>query len=160
MKTEGKLKFTAKIEQHKDLDAGYIRFPFDVMKLYGVKGQVKVKAVFDDAVLYRGSLAKMGLPCHILGITKEIRHQLGKSFGDTVKVEIEQDNDVREVIVPEDVKTLLDKDPKAKKYYDSLSYTDRKEYMRWIEFAKQAETRARRIGIFLEKLKEKKKFSD
>jgi hypothetical protein len=160
MKPEGKLKFTAKIEQQKDLDAGYIRFPFDVMKLYGVKGQVKVKAVFDDAVLYRGSLAKMGLPCHILGITKEIRHQLGKSFGDTIKVEIEQDNDVREVIMPEDVKTLLDKNPKAKKYYDSLSYTDRKEYMRWIEFAKQAETRARRIGIFLEKLKEKKRFSD
>jgi len=155
-----KVKFTAKIEQHEWMDAGYIIFPYDVFKLYGVKGQVKVRAVFDDQVLYRGSLSKMGYPCHVLGITKEIRQQLGKSPGDTIKVEIEQDTEIREVIVPEDVKLILDKNKKANKYYEGLSYTDRKEYMRWIESAKQEETRVRRIGIFIEKLKEKKRFMD
>jgi hypothetical protein len=38
------------------------------------KGQVKIKAVFDDKVEYRGSLAKMKSECHILGLTQEIRN--------------------------------------------------------------------------------------
>jgi hypothetical protein len=157
---EDKVKFTAKIEQHQGMDAGYIVFPFDLMKLYGVKGQVKVKAIFDGKVEYRGSLAKMGFPSHVLGITKEIRQKLGKSLGDTISVEIQQDTEKREVIVPEDVKLLLDQHPRAKQFFDSLSYTDRKEYIRWIDTAQKEETRTRRIGLTLEKLRKKKKFSD
>jgi hypothetical protein len=155
-----KVKFTAKIEQHQGMDAGYILFPFDVIKLFGIKGQVKVKAIFDDKVEYRGSLAKMGFPCHVLGITKEIRQKLGKSLGDIISVEIQQDTEIREVIVPEDVKLLLDQHPRAKKFFESLSYTDRKEYIRWIDTAQKEETRARRIGITMDKLKKRKKFSD
>jgi hypothetical protein len=131
-----------------------------VVKLYGVKGQVKVKAVFDGKVEYRGSLVKMGFPCHVLGITKEIRQKLGKTLGDSINVEIEQDTEVREVIVPEDVKLLLDQHMEGKKYFDSLSYSDRKEYIRWIDTAQKEETRARRIGMFIEKINNGKKFSD
>jgi hypothetical protein len=160
MKNENIVKFKALIEQHEGMDAGYIRFPYDVMKLYGVKGQVKVKAIFDGQVVYRGSLVKMGYPCHILLITKETRQKLGKTLGDTIKVEIEQDTEIRVVIVPEDVKGLLGKHPKAKKYFESLSYTDQKEYIRWIESAKQPETRARRTSLFLDKLNAGKKFMD
>ena len=160
MPKDEKVKFTAVIEQKDGLDAAYIRFPYDVMKLYGVKGRVAVKAIFDEQVSYRGSLVKMGTPCHIIGITKEIRYHLGKSPGDTVKVVIEQDLEIREVIIPEDIKSLLEANPRAGKFFESLSYTDRKEYIRWIETAKQAETREKRIGIFIGKLKEKKRFID
>lgn len=155
-----KVKFTAKIEQHQGMDAGYILFPFDVVKLYGVKGQVKVKAVFDDKVEYRGSLVKMGFPCHMLGITKEIRQKLGKSPGDSITVEIEKDTETREVVVPGDLSLLLDQHPEGKKFFESLSYTDRKEYIRWIDTAQKEETRARRIGMFIEKINNRKKFSD
>jgi hypothetical protein len=157
---ETKVKFSAVIEQHEGMDAGYIRFPYDVMKLYGVKGRVAVKAIFDEQVIYRGSLMKMGFPCHVLGITKEVREKLGKNPGDTIKVVIEHDLEVREVIIPEDVKPLLDEHPRAKKYFEGLAYTDRKEYIRWIESAKQEETRSRRIELFIAKLKEKKKFME
>jgi uncharacterized protein YdeI (YjbR/CyaY-like superfamily) len=102
----------------------------------------------------------MKTPCHILGITKEIREKLFKKPGDTIEVVLEHDLEIREVIVPEDVQLLLDKYPRSKKFYESLSFTDRKEYMRWIEMAKQKETRDRRIDMFLAKLKEKKRFMD
>jgi hypothetical protein len=160
MKNAEKVKFTAKIEKHEGMDAGYIVFPYDVKKLYGVKGQVKVKAVFDGAVVYRGSLAKMGMSYHVLGITKEIRYLLGKTFNDDIIVEIEKDDEAREVIIPGDVLPLLDKNLKAKKFFESLSYTDKKEYIRWIETAQKEETRTRRIGIFIEKLNERKKFME
>jgi hypothetical protein len=160
MKPVSKITFTAKIEQHPGMDAGYIIFPYDVQELYGVRGQVKVKAIFDNALEYRGSLAKMGMPCHILGITKEIRYLLGKTFGDEIHIELEKDVEERVVIVPGDIADILNTHPKAKKFYESLSYTDQKEYIRWIETTQNPETRARRIGIFVDKLKVGKRFME
>jgi hypothetical protein len=155
-----KIKFNAIIEKHHGMDAAYVKFPFDVQKVFGAKGQVKIKAIFDGNAEYRGSLANMGLGFHMLGLTKDIRAKINKSFGDTVSIELEKDVEERVVIVPDYVSELLDKNPDAKNYYNSLSYTDRKEYIRWIESAKKEETKANRIETFLEKLKCKKKFSD
>jgi hypothetical protein len=157
---EKKYSFTAKIVQHPGKDAGYVVFPFDTYKLFRIKGQVKVKVRFDNAVEYRGSLAKMGMPCHILGITKEIRYLLGKTFGDEIFVELQKDTEERVVVVPDDVAASLKANPKAKKFFESLSYTDQKEYIRWIETTHNPETRSRRIGIFIEKLREGKKYME
>lgn len=33
---------------------------------------------------------KMGTPCYIIGVTKQIRSQIGKSFGDTVEVVLKE----------------------------------------------------------------------
>jgi len=157
MSERGKISFIAKIEQHQGMNAGYIIFPYDVEKLYRAKGQVKVKAVFDGVVEYRGSLVKMGTPFHTLGITKDIRYLLGKTFGDEIRVEIEKDTEPREVILPDDVSALLKANPKAGKFFEGLSYTDKKEFIRWIDMTKNPDTRERRKKIFLEKLLENKK---
>ena len=155
-----KIKYTAVIIQHEAMDAGFVEFPFDVKEFFGKKGKLKVKAVFDGKVLYRGSLFNMGCKCHVLGITKDIRKQLNKTFGDQVQVEIEKDFEEREVTVPEDVSLLLNKNPKAKGYYEGLSFTDRKEYMNWIETAKKQDTREKRLKLFIEKANNGKKLHD
>jgi len=59
--------------------------------------------------------------------------------------------------VPEDVQELLNQNPKAKELYDSMSYTHKKEYIRWIEEAKKEETRERRKIKMIEMLLEGKK---
>lgn len=41
-------------------------------------------------VPYRGQVVKMGTPCYIIGVTKAIRKQIGKSFGETVKVTMQE----------------------------------------------------------------------
>ncbi|MDJ1497155.1 YdeI/OmpD-associated family protein [Cytophagaceae bacterium DM2B3-1] len=160
MEQNQKVTFAAKIEQHNEMDAGYIAFPYDVQELYGVKGQVKVKALLDGKVLYRGSLANMETGCHRLGMTKAIRKELNKTFGDIVDVEIEKDTEERLVELPEDVIPLLEANPEAKSYFEKLSYTNRKEYIVWIESAKKAETRTQRLTLFIEKLNQHKKYSD
>jgi hypothetical protein len=152
--------FSSIILQKSGMDASFIEFPFDVEEKFGVKGQVKVKAIFDDKVIYRGSLAKMGHHCHILGITKEIRTKLGKTFGDTVEVEIVQDIEKREIIIPYSVAQILKNNSEAKEFFEKLSFTDRKEYMKWIESAKKEQTRQKRLEEFLIKLNNKQKFSD
>ena len=154
------IRFRAVIEQHKKLDAAYIQFPFDVYELFGTKGRVKVKAIFDGKIEYRGSLANMGMGCHRLGITKEIRKKIDKSFGDEVEVEIVKDIEDRVVPIPNDVMNLFKMNKNAYDFYKSLSFTDQKEYMQWIESAKKEVTRAKRIVLLLEKLANKKRYVD
>lgn len=78
------LEFDAVILQNEDMDAAYVEVPYDIKALFG-KGRLPVNATF-DGVPYRGQVVKMGTPCFIIGVTKAIRNQIGKSFGDTVRV--------------------------------------------------------------------------
>lgn len=79
-------EFDAVIKKVPDIDGAYVEIPFDVKKEFG-KGRVKVHAVFDTAE-YDGSIVRMGTPCHILGLRKDIRTAIGKQPGDTVHVTI------------------------------------------------------------------------
>lgn len=80
--------FRAEIKKVPDIDGAYVEIPFNVKEIYG-KGRVKVHATFDGEP-YDGSLVRMGTPCHILGMRKEIRKKLGKQPGDTVEVTLEE----------------------------------------------------------------------
>ena len=56
---------------------------------------------------------------------------------------------------PADLLKLLKNNKLLVKFFDSLSYTHRKEYVRWIEGAKKAETRRARLKKTVEMLKQK-----
>ncbi|MBW8326611.1 MAG: YdeI/OmpD-associated family protein [Prolixibacteraceae bacterium] len=152
-----KISFTAPIIQHEGMNAGYVEFPFSVEDVFGTRGMVKVKAQFDGKAEYRGIMSNMGTGCHILILTQEVRRKLGKSFGDSVLVDVEHDLEKREVLIPEDVQNLLAEYPEAQAFFEKLSYTNRKEYINWITSAKREETRAKRMVEFIEKLQLKKK---
>ena len=66
------------------MDSAYVEIPFDVKEVFG-KGRVPVHATF-DGYPYDGQLVRMGTPCHIIGIRKDIRAHIGKQAGDTVHV--------------------------------------------------------------------------
>ncbi len=83
-----KFEFDAKIKKVPDIDGAYVEIPFDVKATFG-KGRVPVNAIF-DGVPYQGSLVRMGTPCHIIGIRKDIRGQIGKQPGDMIHVTIEE----------------------------------------------------------------------
>ena len=85
-----------------------------------------------------------GMPSHTLGVLKGIREKIGKGPGDTVRVVVERDETVRTVETPADLKNLLKKEGLLAGF-EKLSYTHRKEYVRWIEEAKKEETRQRRL---------------
>ena len=63
----------------------------------------------------------------------------------------------RVVNLPKDLGAVLSKHPGAKAFFDTLSFTNRKEYVRWIVEAKKSETRASRVQSVLEKLASNKK---
>ena len=145
-------KFSAILEKPDDgMDTAYISIPFDVEEVYGRKGQVKVKALFDGQP-YRGVLVNMGTGCHVIGVRKDIRASIGKKVGDSVKVEIMLDTEERIVDVPEDLAKAFKKTPKAEAFYKTLSFTNRKEYAVWISSAKKQETRDKRLTDAIKKL--------
>lgn len=133
----------------------YVEVPFDVEEAFGLK-RPKVKAMI-EGIPYRSTLMRMGTECHMLGILKEIREQIGKSFGDEVTVTLELDTEPRLIEIPKDLMRELKKDKEAKAFFDKLSYTHQKEYVRWVEEAKKEETRQNRIVKTIEMLKKGKR---
>lgn len=147
-----KQTFTALI-QNAGGGGAFVEVPFDVEKEFGSK-RPKVKALI-EGVPYRGILTRMGTDCHILGIRKEIREQVGKTVGDEITVTVELDIEPRVVETPTDLSAELKKDKEAKALFEKLSYTHQKEYVNWITEAKKAETRQSRIVKTIEMLKKK-----
>ena len=72
-------------------------------------------------------------------------------------VEIVLDTEPREVSVPADLRTALDADPEASRFFGSLSYSHRSAYVLWVDSAKKDETRQRRIPEAVRMLKEGRK---
>lgn len=147
-------KFTTEIKKHESIDGAYVEIPFDVEAVFGAK-RVKVKARF-DGVEYRGSIVRMD-GCFMLGLTQALRKEIGKKPGDAVEVVVEKDEEERVIELTEDFTAALEQNPAAKEYFQSLSFTHKKEYSQWITGAKKAETRTARIEKAIQMLGEKKK---
>jgi hypothetical protein len=140
-----KYKFKARIQEATVGTGGaFVLFPYDVEKEFGTKGRVAVRATLDGAP-YQGSLIKYGQPQHMLGVLKSIRELIGKQAGDTIDVVVSKDEGERTVEIPTAFKSQL-KTEGLLAGFEKLSYTHRKEYVRWIEEAKKEETRQNRMA--------------
>ncbi len=149
-----KQEFDAVIKKVDGINGAYIEPPFDVEEVFGAK-RVKVVATF-DGVSYRGSLVRMG-GCYMLGMTQEIRKQIGKEPGDVVAVTIEKDEEERVPDAPIDFLEALRQNDSALATYEKLSYSGKRDYVLWITDAKKEETRKDRIEKSIAKLSEGKK---
>ncbi len=104
---------------------------------------------------YRSTVAVMG-GVFMIPLSKANREAAGVKGGDRVDVTLELDLAPRIVDVPDDLAAALDATPGARAAFDASAPSMRKEYVRQVESAKAAETRARRIASIVEKLKEGK----
>ncbi len=58
----------------------------------------------------------------------------------------------KEIILPDDLAVVMKKNKKEAGYFDSLSFTNKKEYIEWIVTAKKEETRKERVSGMIERL--------
>ncbi|MFC0215070.1 DUF1905 domain-containing protein [Paenibacillus chartarius] len=129
----------------------YLNVPFAVEEEFGVRTRVPVKGTI-GGVPFRSSLMPQGGGLHILVVPGDIRDRLGVQSGDSVEVELERDDEVRTVEVPDDMAAALAKQAEANEAFTRMSYSRQKEYVVWIEAAKRAVTRASRIAKAMELL--------
>ena len=146
--------FTAVI-QNAGGGGAFVEVPFDVEVAFGSK-KPKVKAVI-EGIPYRGTLVRMGTECHLLLILKEIREQIGKTFGDEITITLEADTEPRVVEVHVELQKEVKIEKEAKTLLEKLAYSHQREYVTWIAEAKREETRQARIVKTIEMLKKGKK---
>jgi len=117
--------------------------PDDILAALGPSKRPAVRVTV-GAHTYRTTVASMG-GRFLVPLNADNRAAAGVQAGDDVDVDIEPDDEPREVAVPADLAAALVQDAEARAYFDQLAYTHRKEWVRWVEDAKKAETRAARI---------------
>jgi len=137
----------------------YLSIPVAISEAFGSKGQVKVKGTI-NGYPFRSTALPMGDGTHYLVVGKSIRNQIQAVQGDTVKVILELDSEVRQVVVPDDLVQAFVNQPQAKDVFEKLSNSHKKEYVNWIMGAKQEETRQRRIEKTVELLSVGKKLRE
>lgn len=145
------LRFTATI-QASDRGGAYIVLDESVRLALGGGGRIPVLARI-NGVEYRGTATRMG-GVFCLGVTRKVRAAANAEPGDSVRVALRSDEEPRVVDPSPDFAKALKKHKAARDAFDALSFTLRKEYVRWIESAKKEETRRNRIAKAIAMLSE------
>jgi hypothetical protein len=67
------------------------------------------------------------------------------------------DRKTRVIAAPQDLQRLLNRNAKAASFFDTLSFTNKREYVGWVIGAKRPETRSQRVEQTIKKLLARKK---
>jgi bifunctional DNA-binding transcriptional regulator/antitoxin component of YhaV-PrlF toxin-antitoxin module len=137
------MRFVATLEQSGRTATG-IEVPAEVVDALG-SGRKPAVTVTINGYSYRSSIASMG-GRFMLPVSAEVRGGAGVAAGDELEIDVELDTTPREVVVPEDLGAALDADADARRFFDGLSYSNKRRIVLSVEGAKTAETRERRIG--------------
>ncbi len=132
-----------------------IEVPADVVAALGSSKRPAVRVTIAGHC-YRTTVASMG-GRFLVPLNAENRAAAGVTAGEQVDVEIQLDTGPRVVTLPPDLDAALAGEPAARKFFESLSFTRRKEWVRWIDEAKRTPTRTSRINQTIAALHEHKR---
>jgi hypothetical protein len=148
------MKFRSTLDLHGKTATG-ISVPDEIIEALG-GGKRPPVVVTIGGHTFRTTIAPMGGQ-YLLGLNAENRTAAGAAAGDELDIEIVLDTAPREIAVPDDLAAALNADEKASAVFGTLSYTHRKEWVRWVEEAKKPETRQARLVKTVEALREGKR---
>ena len=158
-----KAKFNAMIErfekQGEKTGWSYIYIPKRfASKMTDQKTSFRVKGKLDDYTIKQVALLPMGTGDFIMPINGEMRKQLNKMEGETIKVEI--DIDTSELEADQDFLDCLAEEPSALAHYEKLTQGHKNYFTKWLETAKTQETKASRIAMAVDALKRGLRFDE
>lgn len=129
-----------------------IQVPPAIVTSLGTSKRPAVRVTI-NGYTYRSTVAPLSGE-FMLPVSAEVRERAGVAAGDAVDVDIERDDEPRVVTVPPDFAAALDRDAEAKRFFEGLSYSNKRRFVLGIEEAKTAETRQRRIAKAVGTLRE------
>ena len=128
-----------------------IRIPFDAAKLWGKRGQLRVKGEI-NGFAFRSALFPTGQGTHVLMINKKMQAGAKVVPGNKAKFRLEPDTESREFKPSPELERIFRQSKQLRKYFDSFNYSTRRYIAMWIEEGKHAETRRRRAEQMAERL--------
>ncbi len=128
-----------------------IRIPFDAAKIWGKRGQLKVKGEI-NGFAFRTSLFPRRNGGHMMLVNKRMQRGAGAGPGSVAQFRLEPDTEERIITAPVELKRALAEDRSLRRWFDKLNYSMRKYIADWIAEVKSAEARTRRAGQIAERL--------
>jgi hypothetical protein len=119
--------------------------PARVSAALGRTGYVPVRGTLNGHA-FRAGLVSLGGGRHRLFVNGEMRTAAGVGVGDRVEVALDYDPAPRRLPVPKPLAAALDADPAAKRAWDNLTPSRRKEILSYLNSLKRPETLARNVA--------------
>lgn len=148
----GARQFRATLER---LDNGLgwvvIRIPFDSVRAWGSRGQVRVKGTI-NGFAFRTTLFPSGDGRHMLLVNKKMQKEGRTSAGDSAGFSLEPDREERTVESPPELLKAINQDRQLRRYFDGMSPSMRRELGKYAAKPKSPESRTRRAEQIAERL--------
>src|SRR5205085_3009235 len=108
-----------------------VRIPFDAAKLWGRRGQLRVKGEI-NGFAFRTSLFPTGTGQHVLLVNKRMQAGAKVRAGGTARFRLEPDTEERTVTVPPELRDAISEDRALVRWFGRLSYSMRKWIVDWV----------------------------
>lgn len=145
------MKFQAVVELNGKTATG-IQVPEHILEQLGSSKRPPVRVTI-QGYTYRTTIGSMG-GRYLIPVSAEHREGAGIAAGQEVEVQLELDTEARELVIPADFSEVLDRHADAKRFFEGLSYSNKRRFVLNIDDAKTAETRQRRIDKAIGMLQE------
>ena len=142
-------------EQGEKTGWTYIEIPakFAQQLKPGNKKSFRVKGKLDNYAIKSVALLPMGEGDFIMAVNATMRKGIGKRKGDKVKVQIAADDKLPELCA--ELLECLSDEPSAEEHFNSLPFSHRLYFSKWIESAKTTPTKSKRIAMSVNALARK-----
>lgn len=139
-----------------------IRIPFNVEKVWGVRGRLRVKGeingfafrttLFPSHYQQIRAIFPGGRSFHMLLVTKRMQAGGYARAGNTAQFRLEPDLEERKAVLPAELKRAFSQDRALQRWFDDMSLSMRKWICDEVAQPKNAETRVRRAERIAEQL--------
>jgi uncharacterized protein YdeI (YjbR/CyaY-like superfamily) len=128
-----------------------IRIPFDVHKIWGKRGQLRVKGEI-NGFAFRTSLFPDGKGGHTMIVNKGMQRGADTVPGRAAQFRLEPDMEKRPVVLPPELKRIFDENRALRPWFEQLNPSARRDIGTWITQVKSAEARVRRAEQIAERM--------
>lgn len=122
-----------------------VQVPARISQAFGRRGYVPVHVHLDRGVV-PSTLVPLGHGTHRLYINAAMLRLTDARVGQRISLRLELDTSDRTLATPAPIAALLDEAPLARRHWDALSPSRRKEIIRYFSFAKTDATRQRTLA--------------
>jgi uncharacterized protein YdeI (YjbR/CyaY-like superfamily) len=132
-----------------------VRLPFDVEKVWGVRGQLRVKGEINGFAFHGFAFRTTASPAsrgHFMLVTKIMQAGGAVRTGHNAHFRLEPDLEVRKAIMPVELKRALSQVRSVQRWFDSLSRSMRAWFCSQVAQPKSAAARVRRAEQIAELL--------
>ncbi len=145
-------RFEARLERLRSrLNWIIVRLPFDAVKVWGLRGQIKVRGEI-NGFAFRTSLFPTREGWHFLLVNKKMQKGAGAAESGVVSVALELDKEERTVVIPGELERILGGSRSLRRWYEQLNHSTRSDIAKWVTEPKSGEARVRRSEQIAERL--------